>query len=169
MLLGVRQQHEGGAITSAPLRWELDRCPHPHAHQVIKGRVCLCLSSPWLTPSFERTGRSPLRTGRATFTASGSPRVGIPHWDCCTQFVIDSFSVLLQTSPESLSGLSEYPIVDSLAPFPMWLAFPTSEYYGASEALDSRLLVVRTLVDLHTLTFLQARPTFTKLDSNKII
>jgi hypothetical protein len=79
------------------------------------------------------------------------------------------FSVLLQTSPESLSGLSEYPIVDSLAPFPMWLAFPTSEYYGVSEALDSRLLVVRTLVDLHTLTFLQARPTFTKLDSNKII
>src|SRR5215510_12669853 len=65
-LLGVKQQPEGGAVTSAPLGWALDRCPHPHAHQVIKGRVCLCLSSPWLTPSFERTGRSPLRTGRDT-------------------------------------------------------------------------------------------------------
>src|SRR5205085_1673823 len=65
-LLGVRQQPEGGAVTSAPLGWALDRCPHPHAHQVIKGRVCLCLSSPWLIPSFERTGRSPRRTGRDT-------------------------------------------------------------------------------------------------------
>ena len=65
-LLGVRQQPEGGAVTSAPLGWAWDRGPHPHAHQVIKGRVCLCLSSPWLTPSFERTGRSPLRTGRET-------------------------------------------------------------------------------------------------------
>src|SRR4029453_12480280 len=64
---------EGGAVTSAPLGWALDRWPHPHAHQVIKGRVCLCLSSPWLTPSFERTGRSPLRTVLATFMAHGSP------------------------------------------------------------------------------------------------
>jgi len=37
MPLGVRQQHEGGAITSAPLGWELDGGPHPHAHQVLKG------------------------------------------------------------------------------------------------------------------------------------
>ena len=36
MPLGVRQRHEGGAITSAPLRWELDVCPHPHAQQVLK-------------------------------------------------------------------------------------------------------------------------------------
>src|SRR5438105_12131500 len=40
---------------------------------VIKGRVCLCLSSPWLIPSFERTGRSPLRTVLAPFSAHGSP------------------------------------------------------------------------------------------------
>jgi len=31
------KRHEGGAITSAPLRWALDRGPHPHAHQVLKG------------------------------------------------------------------------------------------------------------------------------------
>src|SRR6266481_6253292 len=37
MPLGVRQRHEGGAITSAPLRWALDRGPHPHAQQVLKG------------------------------------------------------------------------------------------------------------------------------------
>jgi hypothetical protein len=37
MPLGVRQRHEGGAITSAPLRWELDGGPHPHAQQVLKG------------------------------------------------------------------------------------------------------------------------------------
>jgi hypothetical protein len=63
MLLDVRQQHEGGAVSNAPLGWELDTCPHPHAHQVIKGRVCLCLSSPWLVPSFERTGHSLPRAG----------------------------------------------------------------------------------------------------------
>src|SRR3989449_9038552 len=66
VLLGVRQQHEGGAVTSAPLGWVLDRCPHPHVHQVIKGRVCLCLSSPWLALSIERTGRSTHRTGLDT-------------------------------------------------------------------------------------------------------
>src|SRR5262249_26661228 len=40
-LLGVRQQPEGGAVTSAPLGWALDRCPHPHAQQVIKGSMYL--------------------------------------------------------------------------------------------------------------------------------
>jgi hypothetical protein len=62
---GVRRQHEGGAITSTPLGWELDDSPHPHLHPVVKGCVCLCLSSPWMAPSFERTGHSPLRTGLA--------------------------------------------------------------------------------------------------------
>ena len=45
MLWGVKPQHEGGAITSTPLGWELDDSPHPHVHPVIKGRVRLCLSS----------------------------------------------------------------------------------------------------------------------------
>ena len=67
MLWGVKPQHEGGAITSTPLGWELDDSPHPHVHPVIKGRVRLCLSSPWIAPSFERTGRSPLRTQHASF------------------------------------------------------------------------------------------------------
>jgi hypothetical protein len=67
MRWGVKPQHEGGAITSTPLGWELDESPHPHAHPVIKDRVCLCLSSPWIAPSFERTGRSPLRTVHPRF------------------------------------------------------------------------------------------------------
>ena len=67
MLLGVRQQHEGGAVTSAPLEWELDLVRTHTIHPVIKGYACLRLSSPWMTPSFERTGRSPLRTGRDTY------------------------------------------------------------------------------------------------------
>jgi hypothetical protein len=66
-LLGVRPLPEGGAVTPAPLGWAWDRCPPPHAHQVIKGRVGLCLASPWLAPSFERTGRSPPRTVRAPY------------------------------------------------------------------------------------------------------
>jgi hypothetical protein len=72
MRWGVKPPHEGGAITSTPLGWELDESPHPHVHPVIKDRVCLCLSSSWITPSFERTGRSPLRTGRESFPSSGS-------------------------------------------------------------------------------------------------
>ena len=64
---GVKRPHEGGAVTSTPLGWELDESPHPHIHLVIKGRVCLCLSSPWIAPSFERTGHSPLRTQHASF------------------------------------------------------------------------------------------------------
>jgi hypothetical protein len=65
MRWGVKPQHEGGAITSTPLGWELDDSPHPHVHPVIKDCVCLCLSSPWIDPSFERTGRSALRTVHA--------------------------------------------------------------------------------------------------------
>ena len=77
MPLGVRQRHEGGAFTSAPLRWELDVCPHPHAQQVIKGSKNLRLPSPWSAPSFGRTDHSPPRTGRAPFGAYGSPSLGI--------------------------------------------------------------------------------------------
>ncbi len=73
MLPGVKRQHEGGAVTSTPLGWELDDSPHPHIHLVIKGCVCLCLSSPWIAPSFERTGHSPFQTERATFTALRFP------------------------------------------------------------------------------------------------
>ena len=83
MPLGVRQRHEGGAITSAPLRWELDVCPHPHAQQVIKGSMYLRLPSPWSTPSFGRTDHSPSRTVRARFRAYGSPSLcehPIPTW-----------------------------------------------------------------------------------------
>jgi hypothetical protein len=72
MRWGVKPQHEGGAITSTPLGWELDESPHPHAHPVIKDRVCLCLSSPWIAPSFERTGRSPLRTVLTRHRVHGS-------------------------------------------------------------------------------------------------
>jgi hypothetical protein len=56
---GVKRSHEGGAVTSTLLGWELDESPHPHIHPVIKGCVCLCLSSPWMAPSFERTSRTP--------------------------------------------------------------------------------------------------------------
>ena len=73
MLLGVRQQHEGGAVTSAPLEWELDLVRTHTIHPVIKGYACLRLSSPWMTPSFERTGRSSLRTVRVPFDTHGSP------------------------------------------------------------------------------------------------
>ncbi len=75
MLSGVKRQHEGGAFTSTPLGWELDDRPHPHVHPVIKDRVCLCLSSPWIAPSFERTGHTPLRTGRDCFQSYSSPVV----------------------------------------------------------------------------------------------
>src|SRR5262249_58153055 len=64
---------EVGAIIRAPLRWELDVCPHPHAQQVIKGSKNLWLPSPWSAPSFGRTDHSPLRTVLATFMAHGSP------------------------------------------------------------------------------------------------
>jgi hypothetical protein len=73
MPLGVRHRHEGGAVTSAPLGWELDGGPHPHTHQVVKGCAGLRLSSPWVMPSFERTGHSPLRTGRTPCSVYGSP------------------------------------------------------------------------------------------------
>lgn len=76
---GVARLPEGGALTSASLGWELDYCPHPHVQQVIKDCVCLCLSFPWVTPSFERTGHSPLRTQRASFPALGSPGVSVPR------------------------------------------------------------------------------------------
>ena len=69
---GVKRPHEGGAVTSTPLGWEWDESPHPHVHPVIKDRVCLCLSSPWMAPSFERTGHTPLRTARAGFPACRS-------------------------------------------------------------------------------------------------
>jgi hypothetical protein len=38
-----------------------------------------------------------------------------------------------RTSPDDLQ-LFVNPNVNPLAPFPMWLAFPTSEYYGTSDA-----------------------------------
>jgi len=78
---GVKRSHEGGAVTSTLLGWELDESPHPHIHPVIKGCVCLCLSSPWTAPSFERTSRTPLRTARMSFPISSSSLSNAPFGD----------------------------------------------------------------------------------------
>ena len=43
---GVKRQHEGGAVTSASLGWELDISPHPHVHPVIKGSNAAFASHP---------------------------------------------------------------------------------------------------------------------------
>ena len=90
-------------------------------------------ASPFLT--------APPRTGRAPFSASGSP-------------VLSSFSRLLVIEHRCISHHSLAPLPENLSPFPLYLAFPGSlvgrhsyEYYGDSVALGlstgrrSRILV----------------------------
>ena len=61
---GVRRSHEGGAVTSTPLGWELDESPHPHAHPVIKDFM-KSLSLIPLDPSKFRENESHVAIGRA--------------------------------------------------------------------------------------------------------
>ena len=123
--LGVRQRHEGGAITSAPLRWELDVCPHPHAQQVIKGSKNLRLPSPWIAPSFGRTDHSPLRTDRDRFRinqlSSGLFRVSSNESPCC--FGVPHLAYL--TAPDSPATCATSSCT-RLSRAPWWVVTSTS-------------------------------------------
>jgi len=110
----------------------------------------LRLPSSWMPPGFGRTGHSPHRTVHATLTAHGSPGVSLPHGGLLYRL---GHQVPVPRLP--LEGFARdaphccgsYVLlnVNSLAPFPLWLAFPTSEYYGASEAPDKGLRSPRAL------------------------
>jgi len=82
--LGVRQRHEGGAITSAPLRWELDVCPHPHAQQVLKGSHCTFGSHP--LGSLQVSGERITAPSEPDGILSHHPALQFPH-----SFVQDRF------------------------------------------------------------------------------
>jgi hypothetical protein len=74
----------------------------------------------------------PLRTGHATFTASGSPEIGIPRpgsplgSSYCFPFMPISFDA---PGIRRASALRKYSnTVNLLDPFALWLAFPSSDY-----------------------------------------
>jgi hypothetical protein len=75
----------------------------------------------------------PLRTGRATFTASGSPEGSIPPRE-----LLPGLSPVRRSpvSPQlhGASWLVALQGVALLVPFAMWPAFPASDYYGTSDA-----------------------------------
>ena len=81
---------------------------------------------------------SPFRTGRATFTAPGSPGINIPlpsDYSWCSYFHYGFVAPsLLPVWNSPGSRLFYIESVNSLASFPMWTAFPSSEYYDASDA-----------------------------------
>ena len=56
---GVMRRHEGGTLSSSPLGWELDRCPHPLEHQVITGDSLTFASHPLGYPKFRENGSQP--------------------------------------------------------------------------------------------------------------
>jgi hypothetical protein len=94
---GVKRRHEGGTLSSSPLGWELDGCPHPLEHQVIEGdRFHLRLPSSWIAPSFGRTGHSPRRTALARV-----PRTRLSRESGCMMArIVSAFGIL----PTSRSG-----------------------------------------------------------------
>ena len=60
---GVRRSHEGGAVTSTPLGWELDESPHPHAHPVIKDFMKPLSLIPLDPSKFRENGSHPPQNG----------------------------------------------------------------------------------------------------------
>jgi len=81
---GVSRWPEGGTLSRSPLGWELDKCPHPLAHQGITGQRFTCASHPLGYPqvSGERVPApsEPDVTGsRHTAQALHSPLAGAGH------------------------------------------------------------------------------------------
>ena len=76
---------------------------------------------------------SPRRTRRATFTAPGSPEIGIPP----PELPLGLSAVRPSPSSPPTSGrlrLAALRPVNLLVPFALWPALPTSDYYGTSDA-----------------------------------
>ena len=81
---------------------------------------------------------SPLRTRRATFTATGSPSVSL------TQLLVESALYFISFRDDSITFPSDYIYSASpnrLRPFALCLAFPSSDYYDRS---DSHISLWRT-------------------------
>lgn len=64
---GVRRSHEGGAVTSTPLGWELDESPHPHVHPVIKDFMKPLSLIPLDPSKFRENGSHPPKNGPYDF------------------------------------------------------------------------------------------------------
>jgi hypothetical protein len=80
---------------------------------------------------------SPLRTGRATFIASGSPRVDFPPSGLLLNLSLQHLRSLHFRSHGPFTALLlliDFATVNPLPSFALWLAFPTSDYYDGSDA-----------------------------------
>jgi hypothetical protein len=86
---------------------------------------------------------SPLRPGRATFTASGSPGIGDFPMLLGHRFAFHrSRGGGIRTAPNALQ-LFVNPTVNPLAPFAMETACPSSDYDGAADATVVHWLAAR--------------------------
>ena len=84
-----------------------------------------------------------LRTGRATFTASGSPRVDFPPSGLLLNLSLQRLRSLHFRSHGTFTALLlliDFAIANPLPSFALWLAFPTSDYYDGSDSLTSHRL-----------------------------
>ena len=85
-----------------------------------------------------------LRTGRATFTASGSPRVDIPPSGLLLNLSLQHLRSLHFRSHGTFTALLlliDSATVNPLPSFALWLAFPTSDYYDGSDSHNRPLRI----------------------------
>ena len=115
----------------------------------------------------------PHRTVHATLTAHGSPGVSLPHGGLLYRLSHQVPAPRLplygfaRDSPHCCGSCVRLN-VNSLAPFPLWWAFPTSEDYGATAAPDPGVWPLRAVATSPALPSLRELPMFPVLDSSDV-